>query len=419
MNHLLKSTLTLIPTLGLLLGVMGQSYAQTDCGIGKGTVSILSDDFDAMHSVAARAQECASESVQISTNQTTEHKNIQVPALSANPATYSVAIVPNNSLPPLLNDDLVRPLDDLIGKFQPALQDHQLIRIDGKVMAIAFMVNTQHLWFRQDLLEQAGVEPPTSYEEILEAAEALREQDIMEYPLALNLKPGWDLGTEFLNLYNGYGGELFAEDSAEPAITGKAGIQTLEMLKQLSAYMDPDFATFNTNEVTRRWEAGEVAIYNGWSSRPGGILDPEGKSIPVVAANSVFAAAPTVNGGTVPASYLWWVGFTIARNISDEDAEASFQAMMHAISPQLLDDYASQAVWLISGYQPTLAAQGAFATVEAGARAFPMMPYMGLLHTALSDNLSEFLQGKESAEQALADASRAYRAAAVEAGFIQ
>ena len=39
----------------------------------------------------------------------------------------------------------------------------------------------------------------------------------------------------------------------------------------------------------------------------------------------MLAAAPTVGGGTIPAATLWWDGFTIAKNISDEDAEASFR----------------------------------------------------------------------------------------------
>ncbi len=43
---------------------------------------------------------------------------------------------------------------------------------------------------------------------------------------------------------------------------------------------------------------------------------------------------------------------------------------------------------------------------------------MGLLHTALGDNLAEFLQGQESAEQALADSVAAYDLAAREAGFL-
>jgi hypothetical protein len=47
-----------------------------------------------------------------------------------------------------------------------------------------------------------------------------------------------------------------------------------------------------------------------------------------------------------------------------------------------------------------------------------MVPTMGHLHTALGNNLIEFLQGSESAEQALADATKAYETAAKEAGFL-
>lgn len=393
--------------------------ALADCGIVSGRVSILSDDFPAMHTVAERAEACASDTVTVTRNQSSEHKTIQVPALSTNPATYSVAIVPNNSLPPLLKDDLVRPLDALIEKYQPDLPENQKIRIDGQVMAIAFLVNTQHLWYRADLLDEAGLEVPTSYEGILLAAEALREQGILANPLALNLKPGWDLGTEFLNLYHGFGGRLFEADSAEPAIDGETGLQTLAMLKALSDYMSPDFSTFDTSEATRRWQAGELAFYNSWSSRTGAIIDPQGQSLPEVRQNTVFAAAPTVGGNDTPSSFLWWVGFTIARHVSDVDAEASFQAMMHAISPSLLDSHADQAVWLIDGYAPTPAAEGAFENVQAGADPYPMLPWLGLLQTALSENLAEFLQGRESAEQALADVVRSYRTAASEAGYLR
>jgi multiple sugar transport system substrate-binding protein len=41
------------------------------------------------------------------------------------------------------------------------------------------------------------------------------------------------------------------------------------------------------------------------------------------------------------------------------------------------------------------------------------------MHTALGDNLAEFLQGAESAEQALADVEAAYVAAAKEQGFLK
>ena len=109
---------------------------------------ILSNDFEALHVVAAGAEECASPTVTVTKNQTTEHKDIQVAALTTDPATYTVAMVANNSIVPLLNAGLVRPLDDLVEQYGQNLQDSQLIRIDGQVMAIAFMANAQHLHYR-------------------------------------------------------------------------------------------------------------------------------------------------------------------------------------------------------------------------------------------------------------------------------
>ena len=47
-----------------------------------------------------------------------------------------------------------------------------------------------------------------------------------------------------------------------------------------------------------------------------------------------------------------------------------------------------------------------------------MYKRQGLLHTALGAELPDFMQGKESAEQALADVEAAYVAAAKEKGYL-
>ncbi len=405
----------------LALAMLGSSTgaAFAACDIEAGNVSILSNDFPALQAVATRAEQCAGDNVTVIKNQTSEHRNIQVPALTASPAEYSVAVISNSSIVPLLNDDLIQPLDELVEKYGQSLQPNQLIRIDGKVMAVAFMANAQHLWYRKDLLEQAGVGEPQSYEDVIAAAKALREQGIMENPVAGNFKAGWDLGTEFVNMYAGFGGELFESGSAQAAINNEQGVKSLEMLKELSEYMSPDFVTYNSNEVSPLWESGQVAMYNGWGSRAGAIIAAEGKAADEVKENSAFVSAPLVGNGTLPATYLWWDGFAMAKNISAADAEASFKAMMHALSPDILEDNSDLAVWLIEGYKPTPASTGVMATVQAKAKSFPMAPFMGLLHTALGDNLSEYLQGQESAEQALTDATNAYITAATEEGYLK
>jgi len=58
------------------------------------------------------------------------------------------------------------------------------------------------------------------------------------------------------------------------------------------------------------------------------------------------------------------------------------------------------------------------ATIQSGAKPYPELPYMGLLHTALGDNIAPYLQGRITAEEALAAAEAAYTSAARERGFL-
>lgn len=403
--------------LGSAMAILSGTTAMAGCGIESGSVRILSNDFPALHAVAAGAEACAGDGVEVTKNQTADHKDIQVAALTSNPAQYTVAVVANSSIVPLLNDGLIRPLDDLVAKHGGQLNKSQLVTIDGKIMAVAFMANAQHLYYRSDILEQVGVDVPTTYEEVLAAAQAIRDAGIMENPYAMNTAAGWNLAEEFVNMYMGTGASFFEAGSAAVSINNEHGVATLNMLKALNEYADPDFLTFDSNATQALWEGGELALSTMWGSRGGAILDDEG-STPEVTGTTVLSIAPTFGGGDIPASTLWWDGFTIAANISDEDAEASFIAMMNGISTEMVQANNDKAVWLIDGYQAGKPAEGIIATANAGAKPYPMLPYMGILHTVLGNELADFLQGNESAEQALADIEAAYTAAAKEQGFL-
>ncbi len=399
------------------LAVAGPAFA--DCGIKGGSVRILSNDFEALHVVSAAAALCATDAVTVTSNATTEHKNIQVPALTANPAEYTVAMVANNSIVPLLGDGLIRPLDDLVAKYGQQLQPNQLIKIDGKVMAIAFMANGQHIVMRGDLLKQAGIDPvPTSWAGVMEAAGKIRDQGLLEYPLAASDAAGWDLAAEFVNMYLGTGAEFFEPGTANLAIDNDQGRLALQTMRDLTQYMAPDYVTFDTDSIAQTYRDGKVGMMNNWGSLAGTLIDPT-KAQPTVAENTVFAAAPTIGDGTIPAAALWWDGFTIAANVTDEDAEASFQAMMNGIAPQTAADNPNAAVWLIAGYQPGPAAVGVVANATSGARPYPMVPWMGLLHETLGNELADFIKGTEEADRALADIKAAYSAAAQQAGYLQ
>ena len=379
-------------------------------------VSIVGNEFPAIHAVADGAKVCKGSEVKA--NLTADHQKINVAGMSGNPAEYTSAIIANSSIVALMNNDVIRPLDDLVAKHGKGLKKNQLITINGKVMAVAFMANAQHLVYRSDILEKAGIAAPKTYEEMLSGAKIIKDKGLMDYPLGGAYKAGWNLAQEFTNMYIGHGGEFFKSGSAEVSINNAKGVATLEMLKALSAYMNPDFLTHDSNATSAEWKAGNVAMMNMWGSRMGPLMDPE-QSTPTVVKTTTLGDPMTVGGGSTPATTLWWDGWTVAKNISDAEAEATFIAMMNGINPKRLDDKMMPlAVWLIEGFKPGPANVGVAAAARMNAIPYPMLPYQGLLHSALGSEIVDFMQGKEDAATALADVEAAYTAAAKEKGFL-
>ena len=403
-----------------LISTAAISFAHAaDCGPAGKSIRILGSDFPAIQAVSGTAKaNCESNAGEMVVTLRDNTRDIMNQALTPNPAEYTSVIVANSTLTQLMNADLVRPLNDLVEKYGKHLKPTQLITLDGNIMAVAFMANSQHLFLREDVLKKAGVEGnPSTVEEIVAAAEKIRAAGIMEHPIVMNMKVGWNVGEVFNLFFFAHGGELFKPGSAEPNVNSPAGVAALNSIKSLLEYTHPDHLSQASNETQGLWEAGQAAIGIMWGSRGGAVLDNEGSTAEITS-NTVLTGAPTAGGGSIPAATLWWDGVTIAKNIPDEDAEATFAALMTALTPEMVAEHNDDAIWLIDGFKPGPAAAGVAATAAGGAKPYPMIPYVNLMHNALGAELVDFYKGSESAEDALADVEAAYRTAATEAGFL-
>ncbi|NKW92022.1 extracellular solute-binding protein, partial [Rhodobacteraceae bacterium R_SAG9] len=240
---------------GAFAGLMGTAAFAADCGPEGQSIRILASDFPAIHAVAGAAEaNCASGAAEFTRNHTTEARQIMNAALTPNPAEYTSVIVANSTLTQLMNDGLVRPLNDLVEKYGQNIPENLLISIDGNIMAVAFMANSQHLFSRKDLLEKAGVaEVPSTYAEMIDAAKSIREAGIMEYPVVMNMKTGWNVGESFNLAFMAHGGEFFKPGTAEPSVNSPAGVAALETLKGLVEYAHPDHLTQASNETQGLW----------------------------------------------------------------------------------------------------------------------------------------------------------------------
>jgi ABC-type glycerol-3-phosphate transport system substrate-binding protein len=371
----------------------------------------LSAGFEAWKAVTENMAGCGNFEAELDQEFATK----QPAAFAANPALYQIGGVANETLVPLVNDGTIRPLDDLVAKYGQNLNKNQLITVDGATMAIAMMVNAQHLMYRADILEQLKIAPPTTYDEVLAAAEKIKQSGLVQYPLGATMKTGWNLGEEFVNMYLGFGGSFFGEGN-QPAVSNEAGVKALQTMKTLTAYMDPEFLTSDSTYVQQQFQQGKIAMANLWASRAGAMDNPQESQ---VVGKVMMAAAPAAVPGGKPATTLWWDGAVIAKNITDEQADAAFRLVMEGMDEEMVEANNDDAVWLVKGFKPGRLADGAIASLRAGAPAYPASTEMGLMHTALGNNLAGFLTGSETAEQALARVEAAYLTAAREAGVVK
>jgi ABC-type glycerol-3-phosphate transport system substrate-binding protein len=399
-------------TLAVALLVLAPVSADAGCAF-RNTVPLksLTAAFDAWKAVTAAMAECGN--IQSELDQDFRLK--QPAAFAANPSLYHIGGVSNGTLVPLLNAGTIRPLDDLVAKYGQNLSPNQLIRIDGKIMAIAMMVNAQHLMYREDILKDLNIAVPTTYDEVLAAAEKIKASGKVPYPLGATVKTGFDLGQDFVNLFLGYGGTFTKPDNT-PSVNSEAGIKALNTLKALTAYMDPEYLVSESTFVQKQFQQGKIAMANLWASRAAAVDDPRESQ---VVGKVIMAAAPAAVKGGKPATTLWWDGIVIAKNISDAEAEAAFRVAMEGIDEEMVKANNGAAVWLLKGYTPGRLAQGAIASANGGPPPYPSTTTMGLIASALGDNVADFLTGKKTAERTLADAETAYLTKAREQGLVK
>ena len=373
----------------------------------------LSAGFEAWKAVTDAMGECGN--LQAELDQ--EFRTKQPAAFEANPSLYHIGGVSNGTITPLLNAATIRPLDDLVAKYGQNLKPNQLIKIDGKVMAVAMMVNTQHLMVREDVLNEMGIAMPTSWDEVYAAAAKIKESGKMDTPLGATMKSGWNLAQEFVNMYPGFGGALFNADNTA-AVSNAEGIKALETMKAGMQYMDPEVLVSDSTYVQQQFQQGKIAMANLWASR-GGAMNDEAES--QVVGKVKMLAAPVAMDGGAPATTLWWDGIVIAANISDEEADAAFRVAMEGLDSEMVAANNDAAIWLVDGYKPGPTAEGAIATATASPSAppYPSTTRMGLMHTALGNELPAFLTGDRDAAATLAAVEEAYTTAAKEAGVLQ
>ena len=390
--------------------------AWAECKVdGSGEVNVLSNFFETLELLANTMKECEREGLVVDAKLTTEHRSETEQSFAAATSPYDAAAVANSSITLLQARGQLRPLNDLVDKYRDTynIEDQMLIRFGDDIMAVAFMVNAQHFYYRKDLFEEHGIAVPKTYDELLAVARTLKEAGV-EHPYGAAFGNSWELANEYVNLLLANGGQLFDPATSEPAFESPQAVEALEIMGELFKYMSPNAMSMDFGGVKRQLQQGDIAMAIQWGDQAPTMDNPDEST---VIGKIGYAPAPATREGGPPASTFWWDGYVIPKNL-DGDPDVTFQVIMHALGAETVEKNNDTTLWIRSNYKPTNYTAAITETVVAGAPPYPMNPQSSLAHSSLGENISDFITGKESAAQSLADAAKAYRAAAREQGLI-
>jgi multiple sugar transport system substrate-binding protein len=147
----------------------------------------------------------------------------------------------------LLGDAASKHPDFEWADFLPAVQG--MATYDGKLSGIPYRVTTGILFYQKQLLEQAGVKPPTNFAELLAAAQATTKQGApTRYGMGFMARQGPAMLGSFTPFLRSSGGHYYDPKTGEIFINQPAAVGALEF------YGDLMTKYHVTNPASLTWE---------------------------------------------------------------------------------------------------------------------------------------------------------------------
>ncbi|WP_159797215.1 extracellular solute-binding protein [Puerhibacterium puerhi] len=216
---------------------------------------------------------------------------------------------------------------------------------DGKTYGVPMGTDTRGLWFNTEVLAKAGLPAdwaPTSWDDVLEAARAIKAADPEVIPL--NVYSGKPMGEAstmqgFEMLLYGTDDRLYDEDSGKWVVGSQGFRDALGFIETIYSEglaptpqqaLDPNLGSVVSGEWLPQGRLG-IALDGSWM--PGSWL--EGGEAPWPEWSEVMgtAAMPTQDGGE-PGAVSMSGGWTLAIGAGTQDPDVAFDVLTHALDKE-------------------------------------------------------------------------------------
>ena len=188
--------------------------------------------------------------------------------------------VANNDAPDILNIDvfadyqaegLLLPAQDYVSeetyaKFYPAFLEQSVV--DGTVWAVPDLASARALYYNADILEAAGVEVPTTWDELKAACEALKAYDAEIYPWGVDMTT--DEGQACFAYYVWNNGGDFTDAEGNWTLNSAENVEAIEWIVEMvnAGLTNSAPATETRYDLQDMFGAGKLAMMIGPNSIP-------------------------------------------------------------------------------------------------------------------------------------------------------
>ena len=193
--------------------------------------------------------------------------------------------ISNNDAPDILNidvfasyqaDGLLLPAkdyvsDEVYNKLYPAFLEQS--DVDGTVWAIPDLASARALYYNADILEAANAKVPTTWDELIEACEAIKAYDSSIYPWGIDMTT--DEGQAAFAYYTWNNGGGFVDKDGNWTLNSDENVEAIEFAIKMvnDGYTNTDPANNTRYDLQDMFGAGKIAMMIGPNSIPQYVAD--------------------------------------------------------------------------------------------------------------------------------------------------
>ncbi|MDE2951157.1 MAG: sugar ABC transporter substrate-binding protein [Chloroflexota bacterium] len=203
---------------------------------------------------------------------------------------------------------------------------------DGMHYGIPYAGETVFMFYREDLFEEHGIDVPTTYDEVLAAAQYFSENVDGVDGISYRARLGWEFTYMWSIFLAPFGGMMVDPATGEVALDSPGTVTSLEYIRDLWQYGPVGVESFSFPEAWDAFMLGRAAIMIEASAAAPEVENPD-KSL--VAGMTGYSPLPAGPAGAF--SGVWGWSFAM---MDDSDAkEATWAFIAYLTSEGLQDEY--------------------------------------------------------------------------------